>query len=76
MITARGSVGSIGGRSTLTFIERYDEMHELGIPDWQIAKKMGITANALERQLARYRRPASDLLKELSSEELVRNRCG
>ncbi|OMB79247.1 hypothetical protein [Mycolicibacterium conceptionense] len=55
--------------TTLSFTERYDEMHAIGLPDWQIAKRMGITLSSLERELARYDRPVSDLLRDMAREE-------
>ncbi|OKH62362.1 hypothetical protein EB74_16960 [Mycobacterium sp. SWH-M5] len=60
--------------TTLSFLERYDELRgDLGLPDWQIAKKLGITLSSLERQLERYGRPVSDLLRELANEERHRH---
>ena len=55
--------------TTLTFLERYDELHHLGVPDWRIAKRMGITASSLERMLLRHGRPVSTLLSEIAGEE-------
>lgn len=71
-------MSAVRGASTLSFLERYDEMRDLGIPDWQIAKKMGISCKALERQLWRYGRPISALLGDMTrdEEERTRRRCG
>ncbi|QFG09088.1 hypothetical protein I5J49_gp60 [Mycobacterium phage ThulaThula] len=55
--------------TTRTFCETYDELHQLGYPDWQIAKRMGISLLSLERQLDRHRRPISAQLREMASEE-------
>lgn len=55
--------------TTLSFAERYDEMHAIGLPDWQVAKRMGITLSSLERMLERYDRPVSDLLRDMAREE-------
>ena len=55
--------------TTLSFLERYDELHGLGVPDWQAAKRMGITCSSLERQLERYGRPVSELLRDIAREE-------
>ncbi|OBC11401.1 hypothetical protein A5784_34960 [Mycobacterium sp. 852013-50091_SCH5140682] len=61
--------------TTLTFLERYDELHGLDLPDWQVAKRMGITLSSLERQLERYHRPVSELLRDLAREERERHRA-
>ena len=58
--------------TTLSFTERYDEMRSLGILDWQIAKRMGISLHSLERMLERFGRPVPPLLREMADEE----RCG
>lgn len=55
--------------TTLSFTERYDEMHAIGLPDWQIAKRLDITLSSLERMLERYDRPVSDLLRDMAREE-------
>ncbi|WP_301121125.1 hypothetical protein [Mycolicibacterium fortuitum] len=55
--------------TTLSFTERYDEMHAIGLPDWQIAKRLDITLGSLERMLERYERPVSDLLRDMAREE-------
>lgn len=55
--------------TTLTFLERYDEMRGIGVPDWQIAKRMAVTLSSLERMLQRYHRPVSDLLRDMAQEE-------
>jgi hypothetical protein len=61
--------------TTLSFTERYDELSDdLDLPDWQIAKKMGITLDSLERQLQRYERPVSELLSTMAHEERSRAR--
>lgn len=59
--------------TTLSFIERYDEMHAIGLPDWQIAQRLGVTLSSLERQLSRYDRPVSDLLRDMAREERESN---
>jgi len=59
----------VNGTTTLSFAERYDELHEIGIPDWQIAKRMGITALSLVRMLLREGKPVSPLLAEIAAEE-------
>lgn len=59
----------MNGTTTLSFAERYDELHEIGIPDWQIAKRMGITALSLVRMLLREGKPVSPLLAEIAAEE-------
>ncbi|MBP3087003.1 hypothetical protein [Mycolicibacterium fortuitum] len=55
--------------TTLSFTERYDEMHAIGLPDWQIAKRLDITLSSLVRMLERYERPVSDLLRDMAREE-------
>lgn len=55
--------------TTLSFTERYDEMHAIGLPDWQIAKRLNVTLSSLERMLERYERPVSDLLRDMAREE-------
>ena len=55
--------------TTLSFLERYDEYRDMGVPDWQIAKRMGISFSSLERQLERYSRPVGELLREIAHEE-------
>lgn len=56
--------------TTLTFTERYDELrHALGYPDWQVAKRMGISLSSLERMLERYGRPIGEELRDLAREE-------
>ncbi|WP_166905956.1 hypothetical protein [Mycobacterium sp. DL440] len=55
--------------TTLSFTERYDEMHAIGLPDWQIAQRMEVTLSSLERMLERYDRPVSDLLRDMAREE-------
>lgn len=56
--------------TTLTFTERYDELrHVLGYPDWEVAKRMGISLSSLERMLERYDRPISEELRDLAREE-------
>lgn len=55
--------------TTLSFTERYDEMRDIGLPDWQIAKRLDITLSSLERMLERYDRPVSDLLRDMAREE-------
>lgn len=55
--------------TTLSFTDRYDEMHAIGLPDWRIAKRMDITLSSLERMLERYDRPVSDLLRDMAREE-------
>lgn len=55
--------------STRGFCETYDELHEIGVPDWQIAKRMGISILSLERQLIRYGRQVSELLRDMADEE-------
>ena len=60
--------------TTLTFLERYDELRDLGVPDWQIAKRMGITAASLVRMLERYGRPIDRLLAEIAHDEGERQR--
>lgn len=55
--------------TTLSFLERYDEMHAIGLPDWQIAKRLNVTLSSLERMLERYERPVSDLLRDMAREE-------
>ncbi|UVG34690.1 helix-turn-helix DNA binding protein [Mycobacterium phage Mask] len=60
--------------TTRTFCETYDELRLLGYPDWQIAKRMGITLLSLERQLVRYGRPISEQLREMAGEERAKRR--
>lgn len=55
--------------TTLSFTERYDEMHDIGRPDWQIAKHLGITLSSLERMLERYDRHVSEQLRDMAREE-------
>ncbi|UJL29959.1 hypothetical protein HZU38_05515 [Mycolicibacterium vanbaalenii] len=59
--------------TTLTFLERYDELRDLGVPDWQIAKRMGLTLS-LVRMLEKYDRPIPPLLRELADDERARQR--
>lgn len=61
--------------STLTFPERYAELFDLGYPDWVIARKLGCTLSALERQLGRYRIPIRTQLREMAHEERAQDRA-
>jgi len=54
--------------TTLSFEERYDELHDLGVPDWQIAKRLGISIESLARMLSRAGRPLDPLLSEMVAE--------
>ncbi|QBI97299.1 hypothetical protein KD930_gp55 [Mycobacterium phage Kevin1] len=60
--------------STRTFCETYDELHQLGYPNWQIAKRMGISLLSLERQLTRHHRPISEQLREMAGEQRAKRR--
>ncbi|XTP37123.1 hypothetical protein ACORG1_13275 [Mycobacterium sp. TJFP1] len=60
--------------TTLTFLERYDELCDLGVPDWQIAKRMGLTLLSLVRMLEKYGRPIPPLLREMADETRGRHR--
>lgn len=60
--------------TTLTFLERYDELRDLGVPDWQIAKRMGLTLLSPVRMLERYDRPIPPLLREMADDERARQR--
>lgn len=61
-----------GHTSTLTFIERYSELRDLGYRDWQTAARLGMTMSSLERQLGRYGLPISALLRDMAYEERQR----
>jgi hypothetical protein len=56
-------------RSTLSFLERYDELRTLGILDWEIAKRMGLLPGSLLRMLEREGRTGSELLRAIAKEE-------
>lgn len=44
-----------GERTTLTFPERYGELrYDMGLPIWQVAKKLGHSPASLYRMLLRY----------------------
>lgn len=51
--------------STLPFAERYGEYVHLGYPDWEIAKKMRMTNEALYRQLLRHKVPVRPELQRM-----------
>lgn len=55
--------------SARSFAERYDELHSLGVADWEIAKRMGITATSLVRMLIREGKPVSTLLNDIATDE-------
>ena len=55
--------------NSLSFTERYLELHELGYQDWQIAKRLGMSLSSLERGLQRCGMPVSPLLAEMANEE-------
>jgi hypothetical protein len=55
--------------STRTFLEHYDEFQAIGVPEWEIAKRMGITATSLKRMLLRENRSCGALLNSISAEE-------
>jgi len=55
-------------QTTLSFEERYDELRDLGVPDWQIAKRLGITIVSLERMLCRAGKPVDPLVREMAAE--------
>ena len=63
-----------GGKivTSLSFTERYLELHELGYQDWQIAKRLGMSLSSLERGLQRCGMPVSPLLAEMANEERSR----
>lgn len=52
----------IGKHHRVTYTERYRELRELGYNDLEIAKKFGVQARGLKRQLDRYGLPVSELL--------------
>jgi hypothetical protein len=52
----------IGKHHRVTYVERYRELRELGYNDLEIAKKFGVQARGLKRQLDRYGLPVSELL--------------
>ena len=56
-------------QTTLSFEERYDELRDLGVPDWQIAKRLGISIESLARMLCRAGRPLDPLLSEMVAEQ-------
>lgn len=59
----------VDSETTLSFCERYDEMHAIGIQDWRIAQRMGMTLTSLERTLMKYRRPISTELRDMARDE-------
>lgn len=70
-------VGLGGDRvtTTLTFPEEYRELKDdMGLPDWQIARRLKLSMEALERKLHRYKLPVSRELAEMAEEERVRRR--
>ncbi|UXA19508.1 hypothetical protein [Mycobacterium sp. SMC-4] len=55
------------------FLETYSELRdELRLPDWQIARRLGIKLSSLERRLDRHGRSVSPELRALAREERSR----
>jgi hypothetical protein len=54
---------------TRSWLEYYDEMHDIGIPEWEIAKKLGYSAATLVRMLQRKHRPVDPLLQDIADDE-------
>ncbi|CAN3132274.1 hypothetical protein ACNUDN_30565 [Mycobacterium sp. smrl_JER01] len=62
-------------KTTLSFPEQYRELKgDMALPDWQIARKLGLRLEALERKLRRYKLPVSRALSEMVDDERVRRR--
>lgn len=62
-------------KTTLSFPEQYRELKDdMALPDWQIARKLGLRLEALERKLHRYKLPVSRALSEMVDDERVRRR--
>lgn len=61
--------------TTLTFPEQYRELRDdMALPDWQIAKRLGLSLSALERKLHRYNLPVGRALSEMVDDERARRR--
>lgn len=61
--------------TTLTFPEEYRELKDdMALPDWQIARRLNLSMEALERKLHRYKLPVSRELAEMAEDERVRRR--
>lgn len=53
----------------LRFPEKYTEMADLGMTEWEIVDRLGITFTSLKRQLERYEMPISATVYEMVQEE-------
>jgi hypothetical protein len=62
------ATSSIGVRQSVSFLERYTELRELGYNDLQIVGKLDVKPESLLRQLDRYSiKPSADLVAIASS---------
>jgi hypothetical protein len=62
--------GARNARSApLKFDARYSELRDLGYPDVEIARKMGVGFDSFVRQMHRYKFPVSDVIASLAVEE-------
>lgn len=55
-------------KSTLTFLEKYQELRDLGVPQWEIANRLGITIESLVRKLGAARLPIDPLTQQMVQE--------